>query len=96
MRCTTPAACFPGPGDIERTRESAWVHDWQSDPFARGAYSDVCVHGGQARHTLAEPLAATLFFAGEATETHGEAGMVAGALHSGRRAAREGLDAAQR
>jgi hypothetical protein len=46
-------------------------------------------------HTLAEPLAATLFFAGEAADTHGEAGTVAGALHSGRRAAREVLDAAQ-
>ena len=51
--------------------------------------------GGHARHTLAEPLAATLFFAGEATDTHGEAGTVAGALHSGRRAAHEVLDAAE-
>ena len=33
--------------------------------------------------------------AGEAAETHGEAGMVAGALHRGRRAAHAGLDAAQ-
>jgi monoamine oxidase len=89
-------AVFQGHSAIERTLESAWVHDWQSDPFARGAYSYVCVHGGQARHTLAEPLAATLFFAGEATDTHGEAGTVAGALHSGRRAARAVLDAAQR
>jgi hypothetical protein len=47
------------------------------------------------RGTLAEPLAATLFFAGEATDTHGEAVTVAGALHSGRRAAHEVLDAAQ-
>ena len=88
-------AIFLGHGGIEPALASAWVHDWQRDPFARGAYSYVCVHGGQARHTLAEPLAATLFFAGEATDTHGEAGTVAGALHSGRRAAHEVLDAAQ-
>jgi hypothetical protein len=37
-----------------------------------------------------------LFFAGESAETHGEAGTVAEALHSGRRAAHEGLGAAQR
>ena len=89
-------AIFRGHNDSERTLESAWVHDWQSDPFARGAYSYVCVHGDQARHTLAEPLAATLFFAGEATDTQGEAGTVAGALHSGKRAAHEVLDTAQR
>jgi monoamine oxidase len=89
-------AVFRGRSDIERALESAWVHDWQSDPFARGAYSYVCVNGGQARHTLAEPLAETLFFAGEAADTQGEAGTVAGALQSGRRAAREMLDAAQR
>ena len=89
-------AIFLGHSGIEQALASAWVHDWQRDPFARGAYSYVCVHGGQARHTLAEPLAATLSFAGEATDTHGEAGTVAGALQSGRRAAREVLDAAQR
>jgi monoamine oxidase len=88
-------ALFQGDGDSQRTLTNAWVHDWQSDPFARGAYSYVCVHGEQARHTLAAPLAATLFFAGEATATHGEAGTVAGALHSGRRAAHEVLAAAQ-
>jgi monoamine oxidase len=89
-------AVFRGCGDIDSALESAWVHDWQSDPFARGAYSYVCVNGGQARQTLAEPLAETLFFAGEAADTQGEAGTVAGALQSGRRAAREVLDAAQR
>jgi monoamine oxidase len=89
-------AVFRCCGGIDRALESAWVHNWQSDPFARGAYSYVCVHGGQARHMLAEPLAATLFFAGEAADTQGEAGTVAGALQSGRRAAREVLDVAQR
>jgi monoamine oxidase len=65
----------------------AWVHDWQSDPYARGAYSYVAVGGDKARASLAAPLANTLFFAGEAADTSGEAGTVAGALHSGKRAA---------
>jgi monoamine oxidase len=38
---------------------------------------------------LAEPLEGTLFFAGEATDTEGEAATVTGALQSGARAARE-------
>ena len=72
-----------------RKLESAWVHDWQSDPFARGAYSYVTVGGDDAREALAKPLLDTLFFAGEAADTQGEAGTVAGALQSGTRAARE-------
>jgi monoamine oxidase len=73
--------------------EAALVHDWRRDPFARGAYSYVRVGGESARETLAEPIADTLFFAGEATDTAGEAGTVAGALQSGVRAARQLLDA---
>lgn len=60
--------------------------DWQADPFSRGGYSYVLVGGEGARETLAEPVANTLFFAGEATDTD-EAGTVAGALRSGIRAA---------
>ena len=76
--------------DIERSLEGAWVHDWQSDPFARGAYSYVTVAGDKAREQLAAPLRNTLFFAGEAADTE-EAGTVAGAFRSGMRAAREVL-----
>ena len=71
--------------------ESASVHDWQKDPYARGAYSYVTVGGMKARAQLAKPLERTLFFAGEAADCEGEAGTVAGALHSGSRAAREVL-----
>ena len=74
---------------VESSLESAWVHDWQADPYARGAYSYVRVGGERARAQLAEPLAGTLFFAGEAADTEGESGTVAGALQSGARAARE-------
>jgi monoamine oxidase len=65
----------------------AALHDWQRDPYARGAYSYVFAGGGNARRALARPLRETLFFAGEATDFRGEAGTVAGALQSGRSAA---------
>jgi monoamine oxidase len=77
--------------DVDALLESAWVHDWQSDPYARGAYSYVTVGGDEARKQLAQPLLDTLFFAGEAADCEGEAGTVAGALQSGSRAAREVL-----
>lgn len=68
----------------------AW-HDWQSDPYARGAYSYPRVGGATAAKALARPLADTLYFAGEATEAD-ESGTVAGAIASGRRAARAIID----
>lgn len=71
--------------------EAAWFHDWQKDPYARGAYSYVTVGGAGARKALAAPLEETLFFAGEAADFEGEHGTVAGALRSGTRAAREVL-----
>ena len=67
----------------------AWTsHDWRADPFARGAYSYVGVGGIGAPRALGRPVEGTLFFAGEATNGE-EIGTVAGALSSGRRAARE-------
>jgi len=66
----------------------ARTHNWQRDPFARGAYSYVTVGGMGAPAALAAPLADTLFFAGEATDDAGELGTVAAALASGEAAAR--------
>ena len=67
----------------------AWrMHDWQEDPFARGAYAYLAPGGVAARASFARPVGGTLFFAGEATSKE-EAGTVAGAIASGRRAARE-------
>jgi monoamine oxidase len=74
----------------------ALVHDWQADPFACGAYSFVTVGGGNARAALARPVQDTLFFAGEAADTQGEAATVAGALQSGERAARQILNGTRR
>ncbi len=74
--------------DVEAELRAWYVHDWQQDPFSRGAYSYVTV-GAQAPHAaLARPIEQTLFFAGEATDEE-EGGTVAGALRSGHRAARE-------
>jgi monoamine oxidase len=83
------AAIFGGRPKSEFELEAAYLHNWQTDPFARGAYSYIAVGGGEARHMLAGPLEDTLFFAGEATDTEDEAATVTGALQSGERAARE-------
>ena len=65
-----------------------YTHDWQRDPFSRGAYSYAAVGGQNAAAQLAKPLRKTLFFAGEATSSD-ETGTVAGAIESGFRVARE-------
>ena len=76
------------PAARARELRSVHFHDWQADPFSRGAYSYVRVGGDGARRQLAAPLARTLFFAGEATDWQGEAATVSGAIASGERAAR--------
>ena len=68
------------------------MHDWQKDPFTRGAYAYLAPGGVEARASFARPVAGTLFFAGEATDAE-QAGTVAGAIASGRRAARQLLRA---
>ncbi|MGH8328252.1 MAG: flavin monoamine oxidase family protein, partial [Steroidobacteraceae bacterium] len=79
---------FAGAGGAPQL-QAAYVHNWTRDPYARGAYSYVAAGGGKARELLATPLSGTLFFAGEATDTTGEATTVTGALRSGNRAALE-------
>jgi monoamine oxidase len=77
---------------LESRLTGAWTHDWQSDPYARGAYAYVPVGGLDAAEILAEPVEDTLFFAGEALAAGPGRGTVHGALDSGRRAARRILD----
>lgn len=64
-------------------------HDWQLDPFSRGAYSYIPVGAIDAPLKMVEPEAATLFFAGEHTDTTGNWGTVHAALRSGIRAAEQ-------
>ena len=74
--------------DLGKRLQSWRVADWQSDPYARGAYSYLTVGAGKAVEQLAQPIQNTLFFAGEATHP-GMSGTVAGAIASGYRAADE-------
>ena len=67
---------------------ASYTHDWHSDPFTRGAYAYLPVNGLELQQTLALPVDATLYFAGEATSL-GHIGTVHGALESGQRAAKE-------
>jgi monoamine oxidase len=75
--------------ELEGLLEYAYFHDWQTDPFSRGAYSYGKVGGIQAPQALAAPVDNTLFFAGEATDVDGLNGTVHAAIASGRRAALE-------
>jgi monoamine oxidase len=70
-------------------------HDWQADPFARGAYSYVPVGAHDARIDLATPVERTLYFAGEAVHIGGQTGTVHGAILSGQRAARLAVEHAK-
>ena len=70
-----------------------WTHDWEHDPFSRGAYSYVTIGGEAATSVLARPVDGTLFFAGEATDREGRTGTVHGAIASGRAAAQDVIDA---
>jgi monoamine oxidase len=72
--------------------EAVYRYDWMSDPYARGAYSYPGVGGLYAAAVLAEPVADTLFFAGEATHSGGHMGTVHGAIATGERAARQILE----
>ena len=76
------------PAIIEQRFLKLHFHDWQSDPFSRGAYSFGKVGaGGDAAREMSIPVQNTLYFAGEATDTGGNSGTVHGAIASGYRAA---------
>ncbi|HZR58193.1 MAG TPA: NAD(P)/FAD-dependent oxidoreductase [Terriglobales bacterium] len=74
---------------LENLLKAIYVHDWQNDPFSRGAYSYVKVGGEDSPAALGESIENTLFFAGEATDIGGNTGTVHGAIASGKRAANE-------
>jgi monoamine oxidase len=76
---------------LDRQLRGGHTHDWQADPFSRGAYSNVLAGGLDAHKTLAEPVEQTVFFAGEATCGGGYNATMEGALESGWRAAKEVL-----
>jgi monoamine oxidase len=81
--------------ELEAMLDHAYVHDWQTDPFARGAYSYGKAGYENAPRDLSSPVDGTLFFAGEATDLSGHTGTVHGAMASGRRAAAQICQAAR-
>lgn len=72
--------------EMERLLEIAYFHDWQADPYSRGAYSYVKAEAANAPELLSRPVNDTLFFAGEATDITGNNGTVHGAIASAKRA----------
>lgn len=68
----------------------AHQHDFDADPFVRGAYSYVKPGGRDVTRTISDGLEDTLFFAGEAFDLQ-YPGTVAGALGSGEHVARRVL-----
>jgi monoamine oxidase len=81
---------------IERRIRAYYVADWQADPFSMGAYSYIPTGSITSPVVLAEPVANTLFFAGEATDTDGNTGTMHGAIATGYRAADEVLNSLRR
>ena len=80
---------------LRKQMTGAFTHDWQADPFSRGAYSYAAVGGMDAAKALATAVADTLYFAGEATNSDGYNGTVHGAIATGLRAAKELLGSLQ-
>jgi monoamine oxidase len=76
---------------VHKGIRGGFSHDWQVDPFSRGAYSYAAVGGSDAGEELGASLDATLFFAGEATDSDGQNATVHGAIASARRVAKEVL-----
>jgi len=77
-------------GDGVREQFSAGhLQDWSTDPWARGAYSYTPIGAKNTREHLAENVAKTLFFAGEAANINGHHATIHGAIERGRQAADE-------
>jgi len=77
---------------VRRELTQAYYYDWSRDPFSQGAYSYVKTGGIDLAKKLAEPVASTLFFAGEACHPGSRTGTVDGAIETGLIAARGLLD----
>lgn len=68
---------------LQQQLEAAAVHNWMSDPFARGAYSFAFPDSERARKVLNRPLNDTIYFAGEGYYRGNAPGTVEAALTSG-------------
>jgi monoamine oxidase len=77
-----------GEREVRALVKESFIHNWHTDPLTGGAYAYVPVNGLDAQINLAQPVANTLFFAGEALAV-GHIGTVHGAISTGQRAARQ-------
>jgi monoamine oxidase len=94
LACQELAKIFSVPLAFLRTQLiGCATHDWQADPWSRGAYSYVPAGALDAVLTMATPVAETLYFAGEHTDVTGHWGTVHAAIRSGLRAAQQVLNA---
>jgi monoamine oxidase len=84
LSLSTLAKIFALPlSDIRQMLSSWHLHNWQSDEYARGAYSYVQVGALDAPEKMRIPVEDTLFFAGEHTDISGHWGTVHAALAAG-------------
>jgi monoamine oxidase len=91
--CATLARIFGLEQDhIHGLLLGCYTHDWQHDAFSGGAYSYVAAGGLDASRQMTEPVAKTLYFAGEHTDTTGHWGTVHAAMRSGLRATAQILE----
>lgn len=74
---------------LERELVASQITDWGIDPFARGAYSYDLLSSKKSRRLLQQPVANTLYFAGEALYEGAHPGTVEAALVSGMTAAKQ-------
>jgi monoamine oxidase len=73
--------------ELETNLVSWHFHNWQTDPYALGAYSYVPAGALDAPDEMQRPVEDTLYFAGEHTDIIGHWGTVHAALTSGQTAA---------
>jgi monoamine oxidase len=86
------SAAFGLSEDSLRQELTSWhTHDWSADEHSLGAYSYAPAGALDASDKMSIPVAGTLYFAGEHTDTTGHWGTVHGAMRSGMRAARQVL-----
>ena len=66
--------------EIHTLLTASKIINWQNDIYARGAYSYNMMGSEKAKKTVSEPIANTLFFAGEALYSGASGGTVEAAL----------------
>jgi monoamine oxidase len=88
LACEALAPIFSlSPEALRSQLLGCFTHDWQRDALVSGAYSYVPAGALDACSKMTIPAEATLYFAGEHTDTTGHWGTVHAAIRSGLRAA---------